>query len=77
MSRQINICGQRDLLALNVTVSHFLEFRLLVRTVASIANAISLTVATLPAGSLKASLLGVCDMPVTPWGVPEDAWSHR
>ena len=49
-----------DLLCSNVTMSHFVEFRPLFGTVASIANVISLMVATQPAGSLKASLLGVC-----------------
>lgn len=77
LDRQINTHGQKDLLCLDATMSHFLEFRPLVGTVASIANAISLMVATQPAGSLKASLLGVCYMPAVLWGFPADTWSHR
>lgn len=41
LDRQSNTCSQKDLLCSNMTMSHFLEFRPLVGTVASIANVIS------------------------------------
>lgn len=60
LNRQISTCSQKDLPASKETMSHFLEFGVLVGIVASIANVIGLMVARQPSGSLKTSLLAVC-----------------